>query len=268
MQNPIVLINPAMAIGSRYYEPVVASFASHGWEARALTRRGFEADLPTASRRDDWSYADEIADLDRAIASAREESPDRPVIVLGHSLGGQIAAGQCINGSADGRGPDAIVGIGASTPWFRRYPHAGIPVLAAGAMAWPLTLAFGYLPKPAFGGPGARTLMREWGTWAVTGRPPFRVDRRIDVPTLVVKLQADPYAVSAATDDYVERFCDPDLTTRWTLTREAAGPDGTTDHVRWVRSPDAVIDRVVDFWAQASAKASSGGQVQVRFRSP
>ena len=64
MQHPIVLINPAMAIGSRYYEPLVASFESHGWEARALTRRGFEEDLPTASRRDDWSYADEIADLD------------------------------------------------------------------------------------------------------------------------------------------------------------------------------------------------------------
>lgn len=268
MQNPIVLINPAMAIGSRYYEPLVASFGRHGWEARALPRRGFEDDLPTASRSADWSYADEIADLDEAIRAARAESPDRPVVVLGHSLGGQIAAGQCIGASADGQGPDALVGIGSSTPWFRRYPRAGLPVLAAGAMAWPLTFAFGYLPKPAFGAPGARTLMREWGAWAVTGRPPFRVDRRIDVPTLVIKLQADPYAVSAATDDYVGRFCDPALTTRWTLTREAAGPDGTTDHVRWVRSPDAVVDRVVDWFAQASANASSGGQVQARFRSP
>ncbi|MEG9226014.1 alpha/beta fold hydrolase [Aeromicrobium sp. Sec7.5] len=268
MQNPIVLINPAMAVGSRYYEPLVRSFEARGWEALALRRRGFEDDLPTASRRTDWSYADEIADLDDAIAAARAGAPDRPVIVLGHSLGGQIAAGQCIGADVEGQGPDAIVGIGASTPWFRRYPRAGLPVLAAGAMAWPLTLAFGYLPKPAFGAPGARTLMREWGAWAVTGRPPFPVHRRIDVPTLVVKLQADPYAVSAATDDYVERFCDPALTTRWTLTREAAGPDGTTDHVRWVRSPAAVVDRVVDFWDQASAKASSGGHEQVRFRSP
>ncbi|WP_229053863.1 serine aminopeptidase domain-containing protein [Aeromicrobium sp. Leaf350] len=268
MQSPIVLISPAMAIGSRYYAPLVDAFERRGWDARALPRRGFEDDLPRASRRADWSYADEIGDLTDAIRAARGEVADRPVMVLGHSLGGQIAAGQAL-GSADADDrPDLFVGIGTSTPYFRRYPHAGIPVLAAGAMAWPLTVAFGYLPKPAFGGPGARTLMREWGAWAVTGRPPFRVDGRFDVPTLIIKLQADPYAVSAATDDFVDRFCDPELTTRWTYTAKAAGPNGTTDHVRWVRSPEVVVDRIVDFWAQASAKASIGGQVQARFRSP
>ncbi|MDF1703165.1 MAG: alpha/beta hydrolase [Aeromicrobium sp.] len=269
MSPPIVLINPAMAVGSRYYEPLVASFERRGWAARALARRGFEDDLPTASRHDDWSYADEIDDLARAITTARAEAPGRPVVVLGHSLGGQITAGLSTGVDAAERGPDAVIGIGASTPWFRRYPRGGLPVLAAGAMAWPLTFAFGYLPRPAFGAPGARTLMREWGAWAVTGRPPFPVAQRIAVPTLVIKLQADPYAVSAATDDWVERFCDPARTTRWTLTREAAGPDGTTDHVRWVRSPEAVVDRIVDFWtAQASAKASNGGHVQARLRSP
>ncbi len=260
VSEPLVLINPAMAIGSRYYAPLVAAFEARGWSARALPRRGFEQDLPQASRRADWSYADEIADLDAAILTAREEQPERPVIVLGHSLGGQIAAGQALDPSTAAGVPDAIVGIGASTPWFRRYPKAGIPVLLAGATAWPLTLAFGYLPKPAFGAPGARTLMRQWGAWAVTGRPPFRVRGRIPVPTLVIKLQADPYAVSAATDDYVERFCDPALTTRWTFTRKAAGPGGTTDHVRWVRNPDAVVERIISFWSAANSPSATQSQ--------
>ncbi|MFT4298714.1 MAG: alpha/beta fold hydrolase [Aeromicrobium sp.] len=248
MQNPIVLVNPAMAIGSRYYAPLVACFEARRWAARALIRRGFEEGQPRASWHHDWSYTDEIADLAAAIGQAREEHPGRPVIVLGHSLGGQIAAGQCIGSD----GPDAIVGIGTSTPFFRNYPHAGVHLIAAGVTAWPLTTVFGYLPKPAFGAPGARTLMREWAGWALTGRPPFPVPRRIDVPTLIVKLQADPYAVSAATDDYVERFCDPSLTTRWTFTREAAGPEGTTDHVRWVRSPEPVVDRIVQWWSTQS----------------
>ena len=63
MTAPIVLVGPAMAVPSRYYRPLVEEIESRGWSARALARRGFEPDEPVASRRDDWSYADEIAML-------------------------------------------------------------------------------------------------------------------------------------------------------------------------------------------------------------
>ncbi len=48
MTSPIVLIAPAMAIGSGFYRPVTEAFATHGWDARALGRRGFERDQPRA----------------------------------------------------------------------------------------------------------------------------------------------------------------------------------------------------------------------------
>lgn len=44
MTAPVVLIAPAMAIGSGYYRPLVEELESRGWEARALPRRGFESD--------------------------------------------------------------------------------------------------------------------------------------------------------------------------------------------------------------------------------
>lgn len=269
MTAPIVLVGPAMAVPSRYYRPLVEEIESRGWSARALARRGFEPDEPVASRRDDWSYADEIADLAAAVDAARAEDPDRPVIVLGHSLGGHIAIAHALHHSP----PDGIVTVGASVPHFRQYPLGGVPVLAAGLMVGPLTTAFGYLPKPAFGAPGARTLMREWGRWNLTGRVPFDVPRLVDVPSLVIRLQGDPYAVPRAIDAFADRFLDPATTTRWTYRRSEVPEGGTTHHVRWVRSPGPVVDRIVEWAAQdpessGSANASSGGQVQARFRSP
>lgn len=44
-------------------------------------------------RAADWSYDDEIGDIEAAVAVVRRENPDRPVILLGHSLGAQLAAG-------------------------------------------------------------------------------------------------------------------------------------------------------------------------------
>lgn len=261
MTAPLVLIGPAMAVPSRYYRPLVEAFEERGWSARALGRRGFESDQAPASRRRDWSYADEVADLAAAVDAARAEDPDRPVIVLGHSLGGQIAAAHALHHTP----PDGLVAVGASVPHFRRYPYGGLPVLAAGLMVGPLTTAFGFLPRPAFGAPGARTLMREWARWNLTGEVPFDLPRRVDVPSLVVRLQGDTYAVPQAIDAFVDQLLEPSTTTRWTYARSAAPEGGSTHHVRWVRSPGPVVDRVMEWWAALLAplpasETASGGK--------
>lgn len=241
---PIVLISPAMAVSSRYYRPLVEAFADRGWTARALPRRGFEPDEPVASRKVDWSYADEISDIAEAVAQARAEDPDRPVLLLGHSLGAQLVAGHDLQHEPS----DGFIAVGAAVPHFRRYPRGGLPVLAISTIVPVATRVYGYLPKPAFGSPGARTLMREWARFARTGRPPFPVPGPLPTPTLVVKLQGDSYAVSAATDAFASTFLDEGSLTRWTYLRSDAPEGGTTHHVQWVRTPDPVVDRIVAWW--------------------
>lgn len=233
-----------MAVPSRYYRPLVEAFQERGWSAQALGRRGFEDDGIVASWRHDWSYGDEIQDLAEAVAKARAEEPDRPVLVLGHSLGGQVALGHDLAHDP----VDGLVLVGVSVPHFRRYPYGGLGILAMGLLTPVVTRVAGHLPKPAFGAPGARTLMREWAAWARTGTPPYPVPAPVTTPTLSVKLQADAYAVSAATDAFVDLMIDPAHLTRWTYTRAAAPEGATTDHVRWVRRPDVVVDRVLAWW--------------------
>jgi predicted alpha/beta hydrolase len=244
MRSPLVLIAAAMAVPSGFYRPLVAELQERGWDARALPTRGFERDAPIASRHHDWSYADEIQAIADAVAKARADDPERAVILLGHSLGAQLAAGHQIHHPP----ADGFVTVGASVPHFRSYPYGGLGVLAMGVSVPVVTRLRGFLPKPFFGAPGAQTLMREWARFVRSGRPPFDVPHRITTPTLVVQLQGDTYAVSGSNKIFTAMMVEPDAVTRWVYTKDAAPDGGTTHHVQWVKTPSVVVDRIVEWW--------------------
>lgn len=235
-----------MAVPSGYYRPLVAAFADRGWEARSMPTRGFERGEPTASRGRDWSYDSEVTALAEVVAAARDEQPDRPVILLGHSLGAQLGAMHELHCSPG----DGFVTVGGGVPHYKAYPYGGLPVLLMGLAVPVATRLFGFLPRPFFGAPGASTLMRQWARFVRTGRPPFEVPRLISTPSLVIKLQADALAVSAANDEFARLFLDPATTTRWTYRKSDTPDGGTTDHIAWVKHPDVVVDRITAWWAQ------------------
>lgn len=244
MPAPLVLICAAMAVPSGLYRPVVAAFEEHGWDAQALPNRGFERGTPIASRQHDWSYADEMAAIAGAAAQARAEQPDRPIILMGHSLGPQISVGHELHHPPS----DGFVAVGASIPHFRSYPLGGLPLLFLGVSVPLAARALGYLPKPFFGAPGARTLMREWARFIRTGRPPYAVPRRVTTPSLVIQLQGDTYAVSKANNVFSETLLDPEATIRWLYAQDATPEGGTTHHVMWAKTPGPVVDKIVEWW--------------------
>lgn len=242
---PIVLVAPAMGIGSRFYRLLIAAFEARGWSARALPRRGFEPGDPPASRRVDWSYADEIDVVARAVAEARAEAPDRPVILLGHSLGAQLSAGHQINHPA----ADGLVSVGGCLPYHRHYPFGGLPIMIqAGVIVPLLTGLFGFLPKPAFGGPGARTQMREWARMALTGRTPFAAAEPVRSPSLVIALEGDRLAPETAVERFAGGLFAPESVTVWHHRHADVPPGGSNDHIGWARKPDPVVDRVIAWW--------------------
>ncbi len=234
-------------MSSSFYGPLVQAFEDRGWSARALPRRGFEREQPRASRRHDWSYADEIADTQTAVDAARASGPDRPVLLLGHSLGGQLSGAVQIGP----RPADGLVLVGVSLPHFRHYPVATSVGMRTMALAVPvLSRVRGHVPKPWFGAPGARTLMSEWARVVWTGRPPYRVDTRITRPTLAVQLAGDGFSVAPAARLFESTLVEPGALTRWEYARELAPEGGSTHHVMWARHPRPVVDRVVTWWAK------------------
>ncbi|MGC5259072.1 alpha/beta fold hydrolase [Gordonia sp. DT218] len=243
--TPNVLISPAMAVPSRYYQPLVDAFARHGWFATTVPRRGIDAGSGAPSRDEDWSYADEADDLAVAVRRARAETPDAPVMILGHSLGAQLCA--VLGRRGDDGAPDVIATVAASVPYFRHYGRGGVVEWCTAAAVPIVTAAFGYWPTPGFGAPAPRTLMREWARMVRTGRTPFDDGDPIEIPTLAVRLDGDRLVTAQAAERF-ERAFHPAARTAWTYSADHCPPGGSVGHVQWARTPEAVVDRIVAWW--------------------
>ncbi len=97
--------------------PSLARFLSdRGWRTIAFDFRGHGESGPGAASGARWTYEDLVArDLPAVVEGARARSRGRRVVVVGHSLGGHVAAAAQATGAID---VDAI-GLIASNVWLR-----------------------------------------------------------------------------------------------------------------------------------------------------
>jgi predicted alpha/beta hydrolase len=168
-----VIILPAMGTPAKVYRSLAAALQSLRIGVLLAELPGTGASEPKPSRKINFGYRDLVERyLPELVAAARDRSPEGPVVVAGHSLGGQIAALGVIHGHAD---LDAVVTIAAGHIHYRHWRGAGAyKVWFASALFPFLTLMFGYLPgrRLGFGGPQARKLIGEWARTIRSGRLP------------------------------------------------------------------------------------------------
>ena len=242
--TPVVLVAPAMGMGARYYEPLLAALASAGVHAAVTEQRGHEA---TGGRipgwRYDFGYAEVVEDLGRAVEAVRSELPGSPVFLLGHSLGGQIATAYAGRHPAGPQAVDGLIHVGSSTPHWRSWG----PKLLFAAYAFPLAATVvGHFPgaQLRFAGREARGLFRDWGVLARTGRLPVGEEglARVTVPVLAISIEGDHLAPVSAVDAMVAKL------PAARVTRVHVDDDGI-DHFRWARQTDPVARLIVDWLA-------------------
>lgn len=236
---PVVVVAPAMGMKARYYEVLLDALAAAGVHAAVAEQRGHEASGGRVPGRSyDFGYADLVDDLDRAIDAVRAELPDAPVVVLGHSLGGQIAA------LLAARRADSLAGlvlVASGTPHWRDYSRR----LLFAAYAFPLVArVVGHFPgaQLRFAGREARGLMHDWGHLARTGR--FVTDEpglaEVSLPVLSISIEDDWLGPVSSIDGLVAKL------PRATVTRVHVDEDGI-DHFRWARQTEPVVPLVTDW---------------------
>jgi predicted alpha/beta hydrolase len=207
MVGAVVLAHALMARRSEFDRPpgagLAAFFAGRGWCAVPFDFRAHGESGPAVHQGGRYGYDDLVArDLPAVCAFARERAGrKRPVVVLGHSLGGHVAL------AAQGTGAirvDGIVGI-ASALWLREFD----PSFASWLVKRSIIATFGGVSR-ALGRFPARTLgigsddvarpwIQDFQRFVATGRwtsADGRVDYRealgkVRIPVLQVLSEGD-----------------------------------------------------------------------------
>ena len=113
------------------YERVGEQLARAGLDVHGFDLRGFGGSGGPRASIDRWSQLHD--DLEERLVAVRAMDPARPLVLLGHSMGGLIALGYVLDGRAR---PDLLVlsapAIGANIPLWQRALISTLRRVAAG----------------------------------------------------------------------------------------------------------------------------------------
>ncbi|MCA2207600.1 alpha/beta hydrolase family protein [Nocardia rosealba] len=238
--TPTLLVLPALGVVARHYQRFSEAAQAQGFHVLTLDYRGQGASDLVISRGTRFGYADLVAgDLTEAITWARGQGTG-PLVLIGHSLGGQLAA--ALESMSPGEF-DGLALVAAGTPHWRAFTGRArlVPLVLPTVFAG-IAHAQGVFEGRRFGfGRQSAQLIEDWARMARTGswseKPVALPDRSI--PLLAISFGSDQLAPTSAVDALVRFF--PCATT----TRAHFGePSG---HVGWLKQPDVVVD-VLNRW--------------------
>ncbi len=226
------------------YEHVGAQFARAGIDVQGFDLRGFGGSGGPRASIDRWSQFHD--DLEERLVAIRSRNPARPIVLLGHSMGGLVALGYVLDGRAR---PDLLVlsapAIGAKIPLWQRALVASLRKVA-------LNMALANRLDPddlscvaAVGEQYMRDPLNQHKSTVRFAHAAFGEQRRVAasldrlaIPTLVVHGSDDqivPTEASAPLERQpgVTRKIYPGL--RHELHNEVIGPQVVEDELTWIR---------------------------------
>ncbi len=245
---PVLVVLPAMGVTGRYYLHFTNALAQ---EARV---HAISCDLLSGGGRRrgarDFGYREIVEhEIPAIVARVRKRFPGHPVMLCGHSLGGQLAL---LASARMTEPPDGLILVAAGTAHHRVWPSR--TRLKARLTVQLIRLAAGLLPwypgdVLGFGGDQPRRLMRDWGYNAATGR--YRLEgssfdearlaeavSSLTLPILTIGIQGDLVAPEGAQMELTARLASARVD-RVMLEGSVYGGHWRR-HFGWARKPDAV----------------------------
>lgn len=252
----VFLIWPAMGLRASYYAPLASELAEKGYVAATTELRGNGHHSIRPSRAVNFSYHTLFTqEFPTVIHYLKHHYPSLPLVLVGHSLGGQLS------GLYASKYPTICDGLVFLAPAHQNHTAWPFPknigLLIAGRLINLVSWIFGYFPGYLFkfGGREAKGLLDDWTGILRTDQ--FRIQgdstafasqlQTLAKPMLTISFKADRLAPSVICDAFAKQF------EASTHQRSHLGDESfeylKPGHFRWIRQPKPVAKTVIA-WAQ------------------
>jgi predicted alpha/beta hydrolase len=226
--GPAVLVSSATAVPQGFYAAFAGALVAAGASA-ALTYdyRGVGRSVrPPSWRRRIGKKEWALRDFPAALAALRRAAPDRPLVGVGQSFGGQALG---ISGVADAF--DRYGMVATMSGYWRGLDDrmAGPRMFAVGV---PMSLFFADTPRwLGIGEPIPSSVFRDWARWCrmpgyFFDDPTFPETARyadVTTPILALGLTDDVWGTRRAVDALMRRYSNAPVERRWLSPADAGG---------------------------------------------
>jgi predicted alpha/beta hydrolase len=250
----VIVLVPAMGTSASYYRPFAEFCTSRAFSVLLAELPGSGASRPRPSRRVDYGYRDLVSGyLPLLVEQARGRCGNKPLVLLGHSLGGHVGVLATLQAEVV---VDALVTLAAGNIHYRNWVNKGAGKVRY--FAWlvtALSYLFGQVPGQylGLGSPQPRTLMREWAAIIRSGSFSHIADAlpaAAPMPALAIGFEGDFMAPSKSVASLAHTLRgDMDwLPVTW--------PGNA--HASWARHPEPTLS-VIEKWLAARSVVSPQG---------
>jgi predicted alpha/beta hydrolase len=249
---PVVVIFPALGVKANYYRHYAHALSQKNIHLITIDHRGHGNSSVRPSRKINFGYCEQIEiEYAAILKKVKEIFPQSKIIIMGHSLGGQMGSMfvSRYNNLADG-----IILNASCSVYYKGWGNVkGIGVLWFAKFSNWLAQTLGYYPghKVGFGSVEARGIITDWyytahsANFAAHGSS-YNYDkamRELQKPLLALSYEGDASAPPLALKYLTDKFQSSLVTTH-----HVVHPHGKKyNHYSWIREPDASMQLVVDW---------------------
>lgn len=250
-----VVVLPAMGVPAGYYRRFALELAATGADITVADLRGTGSSTPRPTRAIDFGYAELLDDVGELFARVGAELGGRRTLLIGHSLGGQLATlhlAQIARIGTPGPLPvTALALIACGLPYHGLYGIRGPVIHALSTIMNVVSSVRGHWPGYGFGGRQPRRLIRDWsrtihrGTFVpLDGVDPGTDLERITQPVLAVTVDTDGLTPPATSRRLTDLLTGTSVT-EYHYTAQEAGR--RLDHFTWAQASAPLAPRIRAF---------------------